>query len=113
MGSPMVFHTAPPHPASKARITCSPQLAGGAEASQNGLGLQMPPAKVVERSGPAALSMTRLEGTHDGDCSALPIRDRIHHLASSIDAIAARIILRTAAALQQGEWRLTDCWNHH
>src|SRR3977135_706935 len=50
MGSPRVFHTAPPQPASKARITCSPQLAGGPEASQNGLGQRMPPAKFVVRS---------------------------------------------------------------
>ena len=42
MGSPMVFHTAPPQPASKARMTCSPQLVGGPEASQKGLGLRMP-----------------------------------------------------------------------
>src|SRR5437588_5224443 len=47
MGSPRVFQTAPPHPASKARITWSPQFAGGPEASQNGLGHRMPPAKVV------------------------------------------------------------------
>src|ERR1035438_8482921 len=37
MGSPMVFQTAPPQPASKARMTCSPRLAGGPEASQKGL----------------------------------------------------------------------------
>src|SRR5580692_12116971 len=42
MGSPIVFHTAPPHPASKARMICSPQLVGGADASQNGLGHSMP-----------------------------------------------------------------------
>ena len=49
MGSPMVFQTAPPQPASKARMTWSPQLVGGPEASQKGLGLRMP-AKLVERS---------------------------------------------------------------
>ena len=49
MGSPMVFHTAPPQPASKARMTCSPQLVGGPEASQKGLGQRMP-AKSVVRS---------------------------------------------------------------
>ena len=42
MGSPMVFQTAPPQPASKARMTWSPQLVGGPEASQNGLGERMP-----------------------------------------------------------------------
>src|ERR1039458_7842924 len=49
MGSPMVFHTAPPHPLSKARMICSPQLVGGPEASQKGLGERMP-AKLVVRS---------------------------------------------------------------
>ena len=38
MGLAVVFHTAPPHPASKARMTWSAQLAGGPEASQNGFG---------------------------------------------------------------------------
>src|SRR5580704_10260663 len=42
IGSPIVFHTAPPQPASKARMICSPQLVGGADASQNGLGHWMP-----------------------------------------------------------------------
>src|SRR5580692_4432025 len=50
MGSPKVFQTAPPQPASKARITCTPQLAGGPDASQNGLGQRMPPANTVVRS---------------------------------------------------------------
>src|ERR1700678_2348746 len=49
MGSPMVFQTAPPQPASKARMICSPQLVGGPEASQNGFGEWMP-AKLVVRS---------------------------------------------------------------
>src|SRR5215472_2011771 len=49
MGSPIVFHTAPPQPASNARITCSPLLAGGADASQKGFGLLMP-AKSMLRS---------------------------------------------------------------
>src|ERR1700733_11260310 len=50
IGSPIVFQTAPPHPASKARITCSPQLVGGALASQNGFGHLIPPAKFVVKS---------------------------------------------------------------
>ena len=49
MGSPKVFQTAPPQPASKALMTCSPELAGGPEASQKGLGLLMPHMS-VERS---------------------------------------------------------------
>src|SRR5215469_15089483 len=42
IGSPMVFHTAPPQPASNARITWSPVFVGGPEASQNGLGDSTP-----------------------------------------------------------------------
>src|SRR5580704_14090225 len=42
MGSPMVFQTAPPQPASKARMTWPPVLVGGPEASQKGLGLVTP-----------------------------------------------------------------------
>src|SRR5688572_7108735 len=42
IGSPSVFQTAPPQPASNARMTCSPLFAGGALASQNGFGLLMP-----------------------------------------------------------------------
>src|SRR5580704_4348847 len=45
----MVFQTAPPHPASKARWTCIPELLGGAEASQKGFGERMP-AKLMLRS---------------------------------------------------------------
>src|SRR6516225_10208949 len=53
-GLPMVFHTAPPHPASKARWICAPELVGGADASQNGLGDLMP-AKSMDRSAMAHL----------------------------------------------------------
>src|ERR1700682_720968 len=45
----MVFHTAPPQPASNARCTCMPELLGGAEASQNGFGERIP-AKFILRS---------------------------------------------------------------
>src|SRR5260370_30995549 len=45
----MVFHTAPPQPASNARCTCMPELLGGAEASQNGFGERIP-AKSILRS---------------------------------------------------------------
>src|ERR1700727_2978224 len=99
MGSPMVFHTAPPHPASKARITCSLQLAGGAEASQKGLGLRMPPAKGGERSGPEPLSIAGLKRFRDGDRGALSIRHRIHYFAAPIGTVAAGIIFWTSAAL--------------
>src|SRR5205085_8194694 len=49
MGSPRVFQTAPPHPASNARSTIEPMFVGGAEASQKGLGDLMP-AKATLRS---------------------------------------------------------------
>src|SRR5262245_46575241 len=49
IGSPSVFHTAPPQPMSNARMICSPVFVGGALASQNGLGLLMP-ANEMERS---------------------------------------------------------------
>ena len=42
IGSPIVFQTAPPQPASNARITCPAVFVGGPEASQNGLGDSMP-----------------------------------------------------------------------
>src|SRR5882762_2764231 len=45
----MVFHTAPPQPASNARCTCIPELLGGAEASQKGFGERIP-AKLMLRS---------------------------------------------------------------
>src|SRR6185503_14506586 len=62
IGSPSVFHTAPPQPASKARITWSPVLVGGALASQKGLGLLMP-ANEMDRS---AMAMAPGGGTHSG-----------------------------------------------
>jgi hypothetical protein len=49
IGSPNVFQTAPPQPASKARSTIEPIFVGGAEASQNGFGDLMP-ARLMLRS---------------------------------------------------------------
>src|SRR5215471_10612553 len=49
IGSPSVFHTAPPQPMSNARMIWSPVFVGGALASQNGLGLLMP-ANEMDRS---------------------------------------------------------------
>src|SRR5580693_4604415 len=96
IGSPMVFHTAPPQPASNARMICSPQFVGGADASQNGLGQRMPPAKVVERSGLGSSGMHHLEG--HGGAGALPIGHRIHNLAAPVDTIAACEIFRMTGA---------------
>src|SRR5690349_22360766 len=92
MGSPMVFQTAPPHPASKARITWSPQFAGGPEASQNGFGHRMP-AKFVVRS--ATATSKRLENAERG---ALSIGDGVHDLAPAVHAVPAGVILRIAGA---------------
>src|SRR5579862_6615904 len=81
MGSPMVFQTAPPQPASKARMICSPQFVGGPEASQNGLGLLMPPANLTLRSATQSL--------HDAESRPLAIGDRVHDFAATADTIAA------------------------
>src|SRR5882724_10159509 len=84
MGSPKVFQTAPPQPASKARITCSPQLVGGPEASQNGFGQRMP-AKFVVRSATRTLPDNR-------ERRALSVRYRVHHFTPAVRAVATRVI---------------------
>src|SRR4051794_38499003 len=89
MGSPIVFHTAPPHPASNARITWSPQLAGGPEASQNGLG-DLIPAKLVVKSA------TR-HAPQNPQRRSLSIGHRVHHFAPAIHTVTARKILRIAS----------------
>src|ERR1700689_4933858 len=92
MGSPMVFHTAPPQPASKARIICSPQLVGGAEASQNGLRHGIP-QKVVASVG-LGVGKLGLQPRGNADARAFPVRDCVHYLATAIDAVAAGEELR-------------------
>jgi hypothetical protein len=49
IGSPRVFQTAPPQPASNARSIIEPIFVGGAEASQNGFG-DFIPAKFTLKS---------------------------------------------------------------
>src|SRR5688500_6994658 len=49
MGSPSVFQTAPPQPASNARSIIDPIFVGGADASQKGLG-DFIPAKLLVKS---------------------------------------------------------------
>src|SRR5215472_3113215 len=88
----MVFHTAPPQPASKARRTWSPQLAGGPEASQKGLGEWILPAKRMLRS-----AMLRLQPVGDPDGGALAAGHRVHHFAPAVDAIAAGEVARIGA----------------
>ena len=85
MGSPMVFHTAPPQPASKARMICSPQLVGGAEASQKGFGELMLPAKLRMRMS----GMGRLRSLEHGERGALAVGHCVHHFAAAVDAVAA------------------------
>src|SRR6185369_3879849 len=94
MGSPMVFHTAPPQPASNARITWSPVLVGGAEASQNGFGLSMP-ARFTFRSATGHLRRTTgLDvGRHAGR-GALALGHRVHHFLAAGDAISAGEVAR-------------------
>src|SRR5215467_3840461 len=94
MGSPRVFQTAPPHPASKARMTCSPQLVGGAEASQKGFGEWIFPAKRTERSGAIGASAMRcLQFPADRQGGAFAIGNGVYHFAAAIDAVAAGKIL--------------------
>src|SRR3984893_18241180 len=90
IGSPIVFQTAPPHPASKARMICSPQLVGGADASQNGLRHWMP-QKVVASVG---LGMLDRQPRGDADACAFSVGHRVDHFAAAIGAVSARKVFR-------------------
>src|SRR6266404_883695 len=94
MGSPSVFHTAPPHPASNARITWSPQLAGGPDASQNGFGQRIFPAKSVVRSAIQDSRLIYAKVPRDPNPRPLSVGHRIHHFATAVHAIASREIFR-------------------
>src|SRR5690606_4743416 len=83
MGWPSVFQTAPPPPASKARMIWPPELAGGAEASQNGLGETMP-AVLLVRSGMVASRQVRMNGVG----RALSLRDGVDDFLAAVGAIA-------------------------
>src|SRR6266704_899914 len=97
MGSPIVFHTAPPQPASKARITWPAVLVGGPEASQNGFG-DRTPQKLMLRSGISApLQAGFLQRLVDPGSGFFAIRDCVHHFLSAIDAIPSSKIARMAA----------------
>src|SRR5579863_6167316 len=97
MGSPSVFHTAPPQPASNARMTCSPVLLGGADASQNGLGLLMP-AKSMLRSAMGSLGACRGLGPARvhvvGGVAA--VGDGVDHFLAPVHAVAAAVHLGVA-----------------
>src|SRR5581483_11214999 len=91
---PSVFQTAPPQPSSKARMTCSPELVGGAEASQKGLGDLMP-AQLVERSAisdrrdPVGVSGRRRgvreKKALDAPGRALAVRGGVDHFLAAVD----------------------------
>src|SRR5580700_8368835 len=101
MGSPMVFHTAPPQPASNARFTWSPQLLGGPEASQKGLGDSMPANRVVRSA------TESLQALGDSGGGPFAFRDRVHHFAAAVHAIASRKVARVAGLTGRGIYRYT------
>src|ERR1700719_3440848 len=100
MGSPSVFQTAPPHPASKARITWSPQLAGGPDASQNGFGQRMPFAKFVVRSAMGHLLLFE-RFCHRHAC-AFAFGHGVYYFAAAVHAIATRVVARVRGAAGLG-----------
>src|SRR5271170_4121798 len=92
IGSPIVFQTAPPQPASNARIICSPQFVGGADASQKGF-IQGIPQNVVSRVG-LMLATLRLQPCRNSDACTFSICDRIHNFAAAVGAISTGEKLR-------------------
>src|SRR5208282_1578103 len=110
----MVFHTAPPHPASNARCTCKPELLGGAEASQKGFGERMP-AKLMLRSAMrhqpfmnrTSSEFAVLHGHHRGGGSAHPdaVSPRIDSGQTSFEMIADLDEAFLSFELQQGSER--------
>src|ERR1017187_3464387 len=86
----MVFQTAPPQPASKARATWSPQLLGGPEASQKGLGDSMPANRVVRSA------MHSLQSPCDSGRGPFAFGDRVHPPAAPVHAVARRKVSRIA-----------------
>src|SRR5271155_1602485 len=101
MGSPMVFQTAPPQPASKARLTCSPQLVGGAEASQKGLGDWMPAVFAARlgaefRIGSGTSSLLARKGLRNADGSPLAVGHGVDDLTTTIDAVASGEVFRVS-----------------
>src|ERR1700743_2067822 len=86
--SPIVFHTAPPQPASNARMICSPQLVGGADASQNGF-IQRMPANVV-----SSVGIFTLQPGRNSYAGPFSIGHRVHNFAAAVRTVAAREVLR-------------------
>src|SRR5260370_29884041 len=85
MGAPIVFQTAPPQPASNARMICSPQFVGGADASQNGLRHGIP-QKVVSSVG-LGLDMLYLQPRGNANARAFSVSNRVHNLPAAIRAV--------------------------
>ena len=85
MGSPSVFHTAPPQPASNARITWSPVFAGGADASQKGFGLLMPAMSML-RSAMVTPCSSAAEQVPRGVAA---FGDGVDDFLAAVDAVAA------------------------
>jgi hypothetical protein len=71
-------------------MICSPQLVGGAEASQNGLGHWMP-QKVVASVG---LAMFDPQPRGDADACAFSVSDGVDHFAAAVGAVSARKVFR-------------------
>src|ERR1700738_806538 len=90
IGSPIVFHTAPPPPASKARMISSPQLVGGADASQNGLGHWMPQKFVAS----VGLGMLDPQPRGNADACAFSVSDGVDHFTATVGAVSAREVIR-------------------
>src|SRR6516225_6539576 len=95
MGSPIVFQTAPPQPASKARITWYAVLVGGPEASQNGFG-DRTPQKLMLRSGMGPPSAPCFQRLVNSRCCSLAMRDRVHHFPTAVHAVSAGKIFQVA-----------------
>src|ERR1700691_4013890 len=85
IGSPMVFHTAPPQPASKARMICSPRLVGGADASQKGFRHGMP-QNVVASVG-LGCGKVSPQPRVNADARAFSVSYRVHHFTAAVGAV--------------------------
>src|SRR5262249_4121807 len=114
IGSPSVFHTAPPQPMSNARMTCSPVFVGGALASQNGFGLLIP-AKEMERSAMGDPLLARALGPPGrgsrarggAEARSIAARARGRHAPKARDVVcdAARLTRRSGAATDRSQFR--------
>src|SRR5215472_425040 len=97
MGSPIVFQTTPPHPASNARIACPMVLVAGPDASQNGFVLLIPAKRTVRSAIGSPVSRTvsrttkpRIQPARCGH----PFRNGIDYFLAAVRAIASGEILR-------------------